>query len=101
MEKNESMRIEEFENENAVTEYNCESEPEKGNGLLGVVLIGICTAGAAIGGYLYATRDKRKAKKLEKAKKLVKDSGYDIFVAASEVVVESDSEAEKTDETEE
>jgi hypothetical protein len=96
----EERRFEELENENAVAEYNCETETEEGNGLLGKVIIGVGVVAAAAGGYLYATREKRKAKKLEKAKKLVMDSGCAI-VEQAKIVEESTSEDETTEKTEE
>lgn len=93
----EERRFDELENETAVTAVDCDTETAEGNGLLGKVIVGVGVAGAAVAGYLYATRKKRQAKKLEKAKKLVADNGY-ALIDQNVVVEESDSETEETTE---
>lgn len=94
----EEKRFDELENETAVEAVIDTEEESGGNGLLKIAIIGVGVVGGAIGTYLYTTREKRKAKKLEKAKKLVSDNGYAII--EQEAIVEEESVSSDSEETE-
>ena len=98
MEEKNYTNNEVIENEEVTMVTNV-SEESEGGGILGKAILGIVAGAAALaGGYLYATKDKRKAKKIAKATEMLKKEGYNI----EEPVVEEDTvvDVEATEVTE-
>lgn len=69
-----------YENQEAETQQNTESQET--NGGLGVVIGAALGVVGIVGTVLFATRKKRKAKKIEKAMRTLEKEGYDVVVPA-------------------
>ena len=94
MENNEVMMNEEVEMTN-IEDVEIETAEKSGSGLLGKIILGTLAVGAATAVILHKTKDKRKARKIEKLRK----EGYVVYMPEEEAVdtVEADFEEVETE----
>lgn len=80
----ENINVIEMDEEVGMTEV----EENSGNSLVGAIVKGLCVLGLAAGGtalYLRKTKEKRKAKKINKATEMLRAEGFEICKPAIEL----------------
>ncbi len=88
MDEMEMMETQNYEAE----EY--QEEERNSNGVVGWVLGTLLVGGAVVGGW-FATKKMRRERKIEKAKRLLEENGYDWSVAEEPEHNESESKTEE------